>query len=110
MPAARGSSWCGSSSGRSAGWPLHACWGGTCSAASSSRRPGDLWRGFTRGWRAQWEIYGLGGGSIVFDYGARTHRFGSKLDEAESRQLTELLAKELRLTPPVLEPERPGSY
>lgn len=49
------------------------------------------------GWREGLEIWGLGGGSIVFDYGARTHRFGSKLDEAESRQLADLLRRELGL-------------
>ena len=43
------------------------------------------------------ELHGLAGGSIVFDYGARTHRFGSKLDEAETRQLLELFRGELRL-------------
>lgn len=41
------------------------------------------------------ELWGLAGGSIVFDYGARTHRFGSKLDDAEARQLSSLLADEL---------------
>jgi hypothetical protein len=60
--------------------------------------------------KAGLEVYGFGGGSIVFDYGARTHRFGSKLDEAESRQLAEQIARELRLEAPALHPERPGSY
>lgn len=46
-------------------------------------------------WRHGLEMWGLGGGSIVFDYGARTHRFGNKLDEAETRQLVELLRREL---------------
>ena len=45
--------------------------------------------------RQSLEIWGLGGGSIVFDYGARTHRFGNKLDDAEARQLSSLLADEL---------------
>ena len=48
-------------------------------------------------WRHAMEMWGLGGGSIAFVYGARTHRFGSKLDEAESRQLVELLRLELGL-------------
>jgi hypothetical protein len=43
----------------------------------------------------------------VFDYGARTHRFGIKLDPAEAKQLAELLAKELGLKLPAVEPERP---
>jgi hypothetical protein len=64
-------------------------------------------RTFARMWNSQWEQFGLAGGSIVFDYGARTHRFGTKLDEAESRQLVELLAKELGLKLPAVEPARP---
>jgi hypothetical protein len=67
-------------------------------------------RTFFRMWNNQWEQFGLAGGSIVFDYGARTHRLGSKLDEAESRQLVELLAKELGLKPPAVEPERPVPF
>lgn len=38
---------------------------------------------------------GVGGGSIAFDYGVRTHRFASTLDEAESRHIVELLRREL---------------
>jgi hypothetical protein len=33
------------------------------------------------------EAWGIGGGSVAFDYGARTLRFGSSLDEAEARQV-----------------------
>jgi len=33
------------------------------------------------------EVLGVGGGSVAFDYGARTLRFGSSLDEAEARQI-----------------------
>lgn len=46
-------------------------------------------------WRHGVEMWGLGGGAIVFDYGARTHRFGSKLDDAESRQLAKVVQDEL---------------
>ena len=38
---------------------------------------------------------GIGGESIAFDYGVRTHRFASTLDEAESRHIVELLRREL---------------
>jgi hypothetical protein len=41
-----------------------------------------------------------GGGTIAFDYGARTHRFAAGLDEAEAKQVT----AELR---PRLEPPEP---
>jgi hypothetical protein len=33
------------------------------------------------------QAYGIGGGIIAFDYGARTYRFGSSLDEAEANQI-----------------------
>jgi len=32
------------------------------------------------------QLWGIGGGVIAFDYGARTYRFGAGLDEAEARQ------------------------
>lgn len=32
-------------------------------------------------------FWGMGGGPIAFDYGARTSRFGTALDEAEARQI-----------------------
>lgn len=32
-------------------------------------------------------MWGVGGGTIAFDYGARTVRFGGGLDEAEARQI-----------------------
>ena len=48
-------------------------------------------------WRAGMEMWGLGGGAIELDYGARTHRFGSKLDRPEATQVAELIRRELRL-------------
>jgi hypothetical protein len=39
-----------------------------------------------------------GGGMIAFDYGARTHRFGGGLDEAEAKQVAAELRR--RLEPP----------
>jgi hypothetical protein len=50
-----------------------------------------------KGSESQWDIWGVTGGSIVLDYGSRTHRFASKLDEAESAQLCELIAADLGL-------------
>lgn len=33
------------------------------------------------------QLWGVGGGVMVFDYGARTYRFGAGLDEAEAKQI-----------------------
>jgi hypothetical protein len=38
-------------------------------------------------WSRYWAIYGMGGGIIVFDYGAGTIRTGSGIDEAEGKQI-----------------------
>jgi hypothetical protein len=46
-----------------------------------------------RPWLAAW---GLGGGSVVFDCGGRTHRCGIRLDEAESREVADALRRELQ--------------
>ena len=38
---------------------------------------------------------GIGAGGIAFDYGSRTQRFGDTLDEAEAKQLVELIKQRL---------------
>ena len=38
-------------------------------------------------WSRSLVIYGIGGGILVFDYGAGTIRFGSGIDEAEGKQI-----------------------
>lgn len=38
-------------------------------------------------WSRSLAIYGIGGGIIVFDYGAATIRFGNGIDEAEGKQI-----------------------
>jgi hypothetical protein len=48
-------------------------------------------------WRHGMEMWGLGGGSILLDYGAQTHRFGSKLDAPEARQIVDQIRRDLRL-------------
>lgn len=35
---------------------------------------------------SSFQLWGIGGGVIVFDYGAKTHRFGVGLDEVEAKQ------------------------
>ncbi len=32
-------------------------------------------------------FWGVGGGTIAFDYGAKTYRFGAQLEEAEAKQI-----------------------
>jgi hypothetical protein len=39
--------------------------------------------------------WGVGGGALAFDYGPRTYRFGSGLDDAEAREVLEALAPRL---------------
>lgn len=36
---------------------------------------------------AAFQFWGIGGGSLAFDYGARTYRFGAGVDEAEAKFL-----------------------
>jgi hypothetical protein len=38
-------------------------------------------------------FWGVGGGAIAFDHGARTYRFGSALDEAEAKQVLARIAE-----------------
>jgi hypothetical protein len=40
-------------------------------------------------------FWGVGGGTIAFDYGATTYRFGGALEEAEARQMVARLARAL---------------
>jgi hypothetical protein len=56
------------------------------------------------------EIRAFAIGAVAFDYEDRTYRFGAELGEDESRRLVELLAKELGLKPPAVEPERPVPF
>jgi hypothetical protein len=42
-------------------------------------------------WLSSSRFWALGGGSIAFDYGARTYRFGAGLDEAEAKQVAEMI-------------------
>jgi hypothetical protein len=37
------------------------------------------------------QFWGIGGGTVAFDYGAKTFRFGAALDEAEAAQLVQRL-------------------
>ncbi len=41
-------------------------------------------------------FWGLGGGLIAFDYGAKTFRFGASIDEAEAKEIVNELAKRHR--------------
>jgi hypothetical protein len=50
---------------------------------------------FSRQWNMVPPLFGAGYGPIAFDYGARTYRLGSSLDEAGARQLLIRLAPRL---------------
>ena len=38
-------------------------------------------------WSSAMQFWGVGGGSVAFDYGARTFRFAASVDEAEARDI-----------------------
>ena len=40
-------------------------------------------------------FWGLGGGTIAFDYGPKTYRFGAGLDESESKSLAEMIGSRI---------------
>ena len=37
------------------------------------------------------EFWGISGGSVVFDYGHSTHKFGAQLDEAEANHIVTII-------------------
>lgn len=43
------------------------------------------------------QLWGVGGGVIAFDYGARTYRFGAGLDEAEAKQAVTAIKQRYRI-------------
>ncbi len=43
------------------------------------------------------QFWGLGGGTIAFDYGAKTYRFGSGLDEAEAKQIVNTIKNRFKI-------------
>ncbi len=43
------------------------------------------------------QLWGVGGGVIGFDYGARTYRFGAGLDEAEAKQIVTAIKQRYRI-------------
>ena len=42
------------------------------------------------------QLWGIGGGMITFDYGAKTHRFGVGLDEDEAKRVVAAIKKRCR--------------
>jgi hypothetical protein len=44
------------------------------------------------------QLWGVGGGVIAFDYGAKTYRFGIGLDEAEAKQSVTAIKKRFRIS------------
>jgi hypothetical protein len=43
--------------------------------------------GYRAGWSSMFAMWGLVGGTIAFDYGAKTYRIGVGIDEAEAKQI-----------------------
>lgn len=43
------------------------------------------------------QLWGIGGGVIAFEYGARTYRFGAGLDEAEAKQVVTAIKQRYRI-------------
>lgn len=43
------------------------------------------------------QLWGIGGGVIAFEYGAKTRRFGAGLDETEAKQVVESLKRRVRI-------------
>ncbi|MFY4727815.1 hypothetical protein [Nitrospira sp. BLG_2] len=43
------------------------------------------------------QLWGIGGGVMTFEYGARTHRFGAGLDEIEAKQTITAIRKRYRI-------------
>ena len=43
------------------------------------------------------QLWGIGGGVIAFDYGARTSRFGAGLDESEAQRVVTAIKKRCRV-------------
>lgn len=46
---------------------------------------------------ASFQLWGVGGGVIAFEYGAKTRRFGAGLDEAEAKQVVDALKRRFRM-------------
>ncbi|MDF0674985.1 MAG: hypothetical protein P0120_11715 [Nitrospira sp.] len=43
------------------------------------------------------QLWGIGGGVITFDYGAKTYRFGAGLDESEAKQVVAAIKQRHRI-------------
>ena len=43
------------------------------------------------------QLWGVGGGAIAFEHGARTYRFGAGLDEAEAKQIVTAIKQRYRI-------------
>jgi hypothetical protein len=48
-------------------------------------------------WRHSLQFFGISGGSVAFDYGATTYRFGNGLPEIESRRLIKTIRERFKI-------------
>lgn len=46
---------------------------------------------------SSFQLWGVGGGAIAFDYGEKTFRFGAGLDEAEAKQVVAAIQQRYRI-------------
>lgn len=58
------------------------------------------------------QLWGVGGGMIAFDYGARTYRFGAGLDEAETKQVVTAITQRFNIADgsPSKSPSKPTTH
>lgn len=47
---------------------------------------------------ASFQLWGIGGGEIAFESGGKTQRFGTGLDEAEAKQIVDVLKRRIRIS------------
>jgi hypothetical protein len=61
---------------------------------------------------SSFQLWGVGGGVIVFDYGAKTIRFGAGLDEAETKQVVTAITQRFNIADrsPSKSPSKPSTH
>jgi hypothetical protein len=59
------------------------------SHVSNLRVASSAWNSYD--WTGAMQFWGIGGGPVAFDYGARTFRFAASVDEAEARDIVKQL-------------------
>lgn len=55
-------------------------------------------------WKTSLYFWGIGGGTIAFDYGAKTYRFGTRIEEAEAKQIIQAIKHRFTIPEDALQP------